>query len=812
MIKLLSKTLLSTLRVCLFFVLLIGCCGYLVLATEAGFRHSLRTLNKIALPQLSIETIEGTWLTQAKLSNVHYRNKDQQVHISEITSGIKLSKLLHYTLHFEQLHIGNLNIQNTQTQKQTSPATKSGLPSLPARPNVRLNLLWDDLQINSITVDDSVIKDIHSGGLVYSNSRKLQLALNQFTANINGAPLKATGKLSLQQNSLKAEQIKLEYLNNIFKLDGSLKKQLNWVLNWQQPKGKQFLNAEGEIHGAGKNVHVKAKIRADLDQFGVQLKNFSADIALENSQHNLLNINADRLRYQEHVINNLSLQSQGTLGQQRYQLKLIPDNLPALAIDGHWSLNLAKLFDNKLRAEIDFHSDSVAGLAALIPQVERLAGKIEGKLQVKGSLDAPAITGHATLTEAKFDLPSLGLSINPATIELHKPDAATQDVQISGKLTSGQGTLTLNGQTSLDFQQANTLINLSGSNVLIANTKEFKIVADPELVVSQDRSKNLKISGDVTIPSAELHPEAIAGQENLSEDFVFKKSKQDKQQQKESDVALPLHLDITLIAGKAITITYNEFASGLKGKLNLKKQPNQPMTGQGELIIVDGAYKAHGQDLKINNGRLLYINDTIGDPHLDVMATRSVTINSSESNIPIAGLFENNPVSQFGRQQRNIEVGLHVTGKASKPKYKLFSKPANLSQGEILSYLILGRALSDATNDSAGLLMQAASAMKLKGKDVAGITDQLQSWFGLDKIGVKSVETKDQATDSYTPKTAVNLGKKLSPRLYLDYTVGLFDPVNILKLRYQLKDRWVIETETDKDNSGIDLFYHFESD
>jgi translocation and assembly module TamB len=58
-------------------------------------------------------------------------------------------------------------------------------------------------------------------------------------------------------------------------------------------------------------------------------------------------------------------------------------------------------------------------------------------------------------------------------------------------------------------------------------------------------------------------------------------------------------------------------------------------------------------------------------------------------------------------------------------------------------------------------------------------------------------------------EAALVAGKYLSPRLYVSYGVGLFEPINTFRLRYMLSSRWTLQAETGK-AAGADALYRIE--
>ena len=58
--------------------------------------------------------------------------------------------------------------------------------------------------------------------------------------------------------------------------------------------------------------------------------------------------------------------------------------------------------------------------------------------------------------------------------------------------------------------------------------------------------------------------------------------------------------------------------------------------------------------------------------------------------------------------------------------------------------------------------------------------------------------------------SAFTVGKYLSPRLYFSYGVGLFDPGQVITLRYHISGRWNFEALTATEFSRASINYRFE--
>jgi translocation and assembly module TamB len=58
--------------------------------------------------------------------------------------------------------------------------------------------------------------------------------------------------------------------------------------------------------------------------------------------------------------------------------------------------------------------------------------------------------------------------------------------------------------------------------------------------------------------------------------------------------------------------------------------------------------------------------------------------------------------------------------------------------------------------------------------------------------------------------SAFTVGKFLSPRLYVSYGVGLFEPGEVITLRYRLSKRWNFEAQQATEFSRASVNYRIE--
>jgi translocation and assembly module TamB len=217
----------------------------------------------------------------------------------------------------------------------------------------------------------------------------------------------------------------------------------------------------------------------------------------------------------------------------------------------------------------------------------------------------------------------------------------------------------------------------------------------------------------------------------------------------------------------------------IRGQLRVDQRPGKLATGTGTLNV-GGTYKAYGQNLEIESGRLLFAGTALDNPGLDIRAVRKILGESGD----------------FGGD--TITAGLQVRGTAQVPVLTVFSNPA-MEQSEALSYLVTGKPLSSLKSGEGDMLGTAARALGSAGGDL--LAKGIGARTGLD-AGVS-----DSAA---LGGSAFTVGKYLSPKLYLSYGVGLFTPGEVVTLKYLFNRRWNFQAENATTGNRAGINYRYE--
>lgn len=424
-----------------------------------------------------------------------------------------------------------------------------------------------------------------------------------------------------------------------------------------------------------------------------------------------------------------------------------------------------------LSGQVDMRLDSLAPIELFTSAVANIKGHLDGHFRFGGTLDQPDLDGRAALKDFSAELPALGLKLHDGQVDV--ATTGTRQLRLDGHIGSGDGTLKLGGTLGLGSGTA-TRLNIQGDKVLAADIPAARVVVSPDLAIAKN-AEGLDITGKVSIDKADIKLENLpgAGAVQASPDVVVVDDKKKAEQQ----AALPVSANLTVDLGHRTHIVGYGLNGQVSGQLLVHQEPGKATTGRGQ-IVINGTYKAYGQDLIIKQGRLLFASTPIDNPGLDIRAIRELHPNATISD--------------------NEVVGLQISGTAKRPVMTVFSNPP-MEQSDALSYLITGKPLSQVKGGEGNLVNAAAQALG------SATGDLLAKGIGA-KLGIDASVSNSAALGT----AAFTVGKYLSPRLYLSYGVGLFDPGQVITLRYILSRRWYFEAEQATDFSRASFNYRIE--
>jgi translocation and assembly module TamB len=318
--------------------------------------------------------------------------------------------------------------------------------------------------------------------------------------------------------------------------------------------------------------------------------------------------------------------------------------------------------------------------------------------------------------------------------------------------TANSGTLSIDGTLDWKVEGSPLQFNIRGKDFLISDTTQLRAVASPNLQVGF-ADNTIQVRGEVVVPSATIDVEKLDDGVSVSEDVVVLDPVDP-----ERTPSSRLDLDMAITLGDAVVMKGYGLDGTLAGTMNVRSRIGREMVATGRLDV-DGRYTAYGQKLQITRGELVWSNNAVSDPRINIRAEREVV-------------------------SAGVTAGIDVTGRASNPKATIWSNPA-MDESAALAYLVLGRSLNTASTGETQKINAASTAL---GAGAGLLASQLGAKIGLDDAGVLESRTLGGSV--------FGVGKYLSPKLYVSYGVSMVGSGSALTLKYLLRKGFDVEIES----------------
>lgn len=299
-------------------------------------------------------------------------------------------------------------------------------------------------------------------------------------------------------------------------------------------------------------------------------------------------------------------------------------------------------------------------LSLIAPQLQEVSGKFTGNLNLGGSVAAPQINGQLDLDDFSAEVPEVAIKVEET--ELHIRGSGDSPLQIEGSSKSGEGTLAINGSLNPKAQFFD--IAIKGEEYVVANSSHLKARISPDIQIAMNQDGML-VKGKLVIPQAFIDANGgSAGIETVSgsSDVVIIDENGQRNGAKASD---NLNVNLQIVLGDDIKVEAGDFSGRLKGNLLVEQTPQLAPRGTGTIEVVNGDYVIYGQQLTMQQGRILFSGGPIDNPRLDMDVAREVPA-------------------------YDVLAGAKVRGTAQSPLLELYSEPA-MPDASILSYILLGQ-------------------------------------------------------------------------------------------------------------------------
>ncbi len=316
-------------------------------------------------------------------------------------------------------------------------------------------------------------------------------------------------------------------------------------------------------------------------------------------------------------------------------------------------------------------------------------------------------------------------------------------------------------------------MHVGGERVLAADIPGARVIVTPDLTLVRT-AERVTLTGEVTIPEATINlqklPRGGEHAQAASSDVIVV----DAQTREEEAQKAPVYAEITVNVGEKVELTGFGLQANVAGRLAGAREPGRADARLGR------------------SARRRQIQGVRPGPH-DPARPAAVRVDAARQSAT--------STSRRRAQSKTVTAGLRIRGNAQSPELTVFSDPA-MSQANALSYLVAGKPIEEigAGDSEADAMQTAARSLGVAGGGL--LAKSLGKRLGVDELAVKD--------DEMIGGAALTVGQYLSPRLYLSYGVGLFEPGDVITLRYKLSDQFAVQTQRGPEDTRAGIEYRIE--
>ncbi len=442
------------------------------------------------------------------------------------------------------------------------------------------------------------------------------------------------------------------------------------------------------------------------------------------------------------------------------------------SLDANITLAYADASAKPLSGDVRLTHFAIDFLQPLLGELTELSGVLDTELTLSGTLQQPLLHGQTRLSNTNVKGKLAPVDIDNAELQL---DFSGSNARLSGQVITPKGEVVLTGQA--DWQQLENWqaqLNIKGDEIRL-QVPQASLQLAPDLTIKASPELT-RLSGTVRIPSARINIDDLpASAVELSDDTILLDADLTPQAVN-NDGLFALQTDLNIQLGERVRLSAFGLQTRLSGSLRVRQQPLQPLQLNGDVNLVDGTFRAYGQDLLIRKGKMNF-NGPADQPFLNVEAIR-------------------NPANM----EDDVIAGIRVTGPADDPNVVIFSEPAK-SQASALAYLVMGRDIGGDSGNAGTAVTTSLIGMTLSSS--SKVVGEIGEAFGLRDLTLDTAGAGDNSQ--------VTVSGYLSRDLQLKYGYGIFNAVGEFTLRYRLMRRLYLEAVSGV-NNAVDLLYKFEFD
>lgn len=415
-------------------------------------------------------------------------------------------------------------------------------------------------------------------------------------------------------------------------------------------------------------------------------------------------------------------------------------------------------------------------------QGRHIAGTIALALHATGRAQAPNIQGSIALDGGRFQDYVQGFTLTDMTARIR----AQGDNLVIDSFTAhaGSGTVAVTGHVGALAPDIPLDLTVAAHNADPVQSDLLTAHFDTDIHISGSIASGVLAAGTLHIRRADINipnslPPSVA---------VLNVQRPGDKPPPPPAPSLPIKLDLTLIAPRAIFVRGHGLDAELGGRLHLggtlaDLQPS------GHFDMLRGTFDLVTTTLTFNTGKVGFDGGKIYDPSLDFEATTS---------------------------SGSVTATLAVTGYASAPKITLSSSPT-LPQDEVLAQLLFKS--STAQLSPFQLASIAAAVAQIAGLNTGGgaggVLNSVRRGLGLDELSIGNASNPSGATTTTSTQKqnapTLQAGRYVAPGIYVGAAQGTSGGANSTAAQVQIDiaKGLKLETQVGGDSNGLGVTYQF---
>ncbi len=451
-----------------------------------------------------------------------------------------------------------------------------------------------------------------------------------------------------------------------------------------------------------------------------------------------------------------------------------------------------------LHSNLDFKMQSTRSLTLFNHVLKFSVAEVNAHLTVDGTIGTPKFLGDATLKIPSFEYTTALLHAQNSTAHIHA-DGKKITYDLTG-YAFNKAPIYLKGTTDLTSSDPVTRLVISTNNAELIKNNQLDVTANGTTTFLFT-PESLDISGNILITQARITPIDFSSTLEMPKGNVVYIGLPQTEPLKEAHKTT---LDLKIQLGNDINFKGYGIQAKLAGGIVLTLSAQQTLIANGQVHIVSGTFQAYGQKLLMDQGSSIsFIQSPITNPSINARGYKRISTTSLGAGNQLSG--------------DTIIVGVQVQGTIHNMKFSLYSQPSGLSQADILSYLVLGYASSNANSASFSVLLDAANAMATSGNNIEqsiGFVDRLKQSLGIKELGISNETVIDAIGNPIQDQSSFVVGDQISKNIYIRYRRGMTTSDNIFTVEYHFNKNWYVQTTASSGGStgtGADIIYQIDT-